>query len=250
MDKSKKSSAEMEDKKIFKVKVTKDGPYLVSGGLPLSKEIIGTDKHGDSVEWKKGEAYPEKDSYSLCRCGRTKDTPYCDGNHDETGFDGTETASREKYVKQAGKITGPDLDLTDAETLCAGARFCHGRKGRVWDLTRESGNPKSKQTAIKQACDCPAGRLVAWDKNTGKAIEPKHVPGISIVEDPKEKVSGPLWLKGGVPVESADGTKYETRNRVTLCRCGKSANKPFCDASHIEAGYNDGDESLKSNTPA
>jgi len=46
-------------------------------------------------------------------------------------------------------------------------------------------------------------------------------------------------------VESSDGTVYESRNRATLCRCGKSLNKPYCDGTHIMAGFNDGDESLK-----
>lgn len=76
-------------------------------------------------------------------------------------------------------------------------------------------------------------------------IEPEFEPSIELIEDPQEKASGPIWLKGGIELEAADGTKYETRNRVTLCRCGKSHNKPFCDGSHIRARFNDGDENLK-----
>ena len=68
---------------------------------------------------------------------------------------------------------------------------------------------------------------------------------ISLVEDPQNKVSGPIALRGGILVESSDGTTYEVRNRQTLCRCGKSQNKPFCDGSHIDEGFNDGDDSLK-----
>ena len=37
----------------------------------------------------------------------------------------------------------------------------------------------------------------------------------------------------------ADGTTYETRNRVTLCRCGASKNKPLCDGSHGDVGFHD-----------
>ena len=54
------------------------------------------------------------------------------------------------------------------------------------------------------------------------------------------EVSGPLWVRGGVPVVSADGYEYEVRNRVTLCRCGSSENKPFCDGSHASIGFTDG----------
>ncbi|MGH9998927.1 MAG: CDGSH iron-sulfur domain-containing protein [Nitrosopumilaceae archaeon] len=37
-----------------------------------------------------------------------------------------------------------------------------------------------------------------------------------------------------------DGTQYEKRNRVTLCRCGASSNKPFCNGSHASIKFNDG----------
>ena len=86
---------------------------------------------------------------------------------------------------------------------------------------------------------------MVWDKKTGKPIEPKLEPAITIIEDPQANVSGPIGLKGGIELESSDGTNYEARNRMTLCRCGKSKNKPFCDASHRTAKFNDGDESLK-----
>ena len=60
-----------------------------------------------------------------------------------------------------------------------------------------------------------------------------------VIEDPAERVSGPLWVRGGIPVIAADGFAYEVRNRVTLCRCGASANKPFCDGSHFKVGFRD-----------
>ena len=46
----------------------------------------------------------------------------------------------------------------------------------------------------------------------------------------------PIWVRGGVKVVAADGTPYEQRNRVTLCRCGQSSNKPFCDGTHAHVG--------------
>jgi hypothetical protein len=91
--------------------------------------------------------------------------------------------------------------------------------------------------AIEEACACPSGSLVAWDKASGAALEPASEPGISLIEDPGAGLSGPLWVKGGVPGESADGFEYERRNRVTLCRCGLSKKKPFCDGAHIKAGF-------------
>ncbi len=215
-----------------KVIVSGNGPYLVSGNLPMMDEFITVDRNGFALGWKKGKSYPQKENYALCRCGHSTNKPYCTGAHAEKGFNGRETASRKKYLDQAGKITGPELVLTDARPLCSSAGFC-GRDKGTWKLTEESDNRRSKKLAIQQACNCPSGRLVVWDKKTGKAIEPKHKPSVSIVEDPGAGASGPIWLKGGIPVESANGAKYEVRNRVNLCRCGKSMNKPFCDGRHL-----------------
>jgi CDGSH-type Zn-finger protein len=55
-----------------------------------------------------------------------------------------------------------------------------------------------------------------------------------VTENPPGGAEGPLWVKGGIPVEAADGFEYEKRNRVTLCRCGRSGHKPFCDGSHLK----------------
>jgi CDGSH-type Zn-finger protein len=129
--------------------------------------------------------------------------------------------------------------LTDAEELCATARFCH-RAGGTWKLVKNSDDLESKEIAITEACDCPSGRLVAWDKKSGKAIEPEFQPSIGLVEDPEKRVSGPIWVKGVVPIESSSAQKYEIRNRVTLCRCGASENKPFCDGRHIDIEFDDG----------
>jgi hypothetical protein len=134
-------------------------------------------------------------------------------------------------AERTAHIEGPRLDLDDTEELCAGARFCD-RAGGIWNLVEED-DAVAVRTATEEACNCPSGRLVVKDKN-GKVIEPELEPGIAVVHDPAAGGMGPLWVKGGIPVTSADGKTYEVRNRVTLCRCGRSKNKPFCDASHIE----------------
>jgi len=226
-----------------KIVVSKNGPYLVSGSLPLGKEISEVGKEGEPEQWVKSKQYPDQENYALCRCGRSANKPFCDGTHARVGFDGTETASRKLYAEQAQKIEGPGIYLEDAESLCAAGRFCHP-EGGTWNLALESADPGKRELAIQQACNCPSGRLVAHDKKTGKPIEPNCAPSISLVEDPQAKSSGPIWVKGGVEIEPEDGKVYETRNRVTLCRCGRSNNKPFCDGSHIRFRFNDGDESL------
>jgi CDGSH-type Zn-finger protein len=220
------------------IKVSKHGPYLVSGDIPLDKAQIIGDATGTPAKWEFGEKYSHQANYALCRCGLSNNKPFCDGTHNEANFDGTETANRQPCLAQSETTRGPDLDLTDAEPLCAVARFCH-RGGDTWTLTEHSDDPKSKELAIQEAGDCPSGRLTAWEKNSGKPLEPKLEPSISVVEDTVQKVSGPLWVKGGIQVEAVDGFQYEIRNRGTLCRCGQSSNKPFCDGTHVKINFHE-----------
>jgi CDGSH-type Zn-finger protein len=218
-------------KKKGKIKICENGPYIVQGGIPLSDQILVPDAEGLSIRWHKGKEYPVKEEYELCRCGHSKTMPFCDSTHAEIFFDGTETASREPFVNQAEpKTSGPELELTDVVALCALARFCD-RAGGVWDNTRKSDDPEAKKIAIQEVSDCPAGRLVLHDKS-GNLIEPEFEPSIGLVLDPVVAELGPIWVRGGIPIESSDGTTYEIRNRVTLCRCGSSTNKPFCDGRH------------------
>ena len=217
----------------FKIKVSNNGPYLISSGIPLVEQVIVTDAEGYSCEWHTGRKHPVQGNYALCRCGKSNKKPFCDGTHTQVYFDGTETASREPYLEQAERISGPDVELTDARELCALARFCE-RAGGIWDLVQKPNIPDAKDIAIEEARNCPSGRLVVWDKNNN-GIEPKFKLSIALVEDPQESVQGPIWVRGGIPIESVNGTIYEIRNRITLCRCGRSSNKPFCDGGHCNA---------------
>ena len=213
------------------IEITKDGPYLVSGGLPLSEQHIVTNAEGESLDYREGKKFPVQPQFALCRCGHSCHKPFCDGTHTKIKFDGTETASRESYLKQAETTEGATASLTDAEVLCAFARFCDP-KGRIWNLMGQTDDPEIRKIVEFEAGHCPSGRLVVWDKKTGKPIEPKFQPSLGLIEDTEKKVSGPIWVRGGIPVISADGKPYEVRNRITLCRCGRSNNKPFCDGSH------------------
>ncbi len=226
-------------KKAPRIKVTKDGPYIVTGGVPLVQENIITGEDGEPEKWEKGPVFPRRDTYSLCRCGVSKAKPFCDGSHVEAGFDGTETANQEGYLERAERTIGPGVDLTWSAELCAAARFCH-RGEEAWGYAERSDDPAARAAAVEEACNCPSGSLTAWEKGSGKAIEPACEPSIGLTEGCKDGTSGPIWVKGGIPIESAEGVVYETRNRVTLCRCGKSGNKPFCDGTHVLTGFKSG----------
>lgn len=222
-----------------KIKVLKDGPYLVTGSVSLAEDLVVRDPDGEPERWEKGREFPGAASFALCRCGRTKTPPFCDGIHAAAGFDGTETAGGESYDADAEKTAGPGVDLTWSARYCMLARFCH-RGGDAWTLTEHSDVPANRDLAVQESRDCPSGALIAWDKKTGRALEPDLDPSIGLVEDRESGLSGPIRVKGGIPVESADGTVYEVRNRVTLCRCGASNRMPFCDGAHLSCAYKSG----------
>ncbi|MFC7395287.1 CDGSH iron-sulfur domain-containing protein [Scopulibacillus cellulosilyticus] len=49
--------------------------------------------------------------------------------------------------------------------------------------------------------------------------------------------NGPLVVTGSFELTDAEGNAFETKKAVSLCRCGRSSNKPFCDGTHREIGF-------------
>ena len=187
----------MSDALHMKIVVSEDGPYVVTGEVPLSVQVITPNKQDQSWEWTEGRAFPAQSGYKLCRCGGSRSAP------------------------------------------CAFARFCDVG-GKIWSLIDETDNLKARALVVREANHCPSGRLVVHDRETGAEIEEALPPSIGLVEDPVLWCSGPLWVRGSIRVESANGKQFERRNRVTLCRCGASDNKPFCNGSHASVKFHDG----------
>ncbi|MDQ1279523.1 MAG: hypothetical protein QG670_785 [Thermoproteota archaeon] len=219
-----------------RVTVNMNGPYTVYGNLPLNVKEIIRNSAGEASGWSVIRRYPNQRIYTLCRCGKSRSKPFCDGTHDKKGFDEAETASLKRYFEQAEIEEALGISLADVQSLCAASRFCHGAGG-IWNLLEKSGDPKIRKIIVEEACNCASGRLVAIDKQSQKPIEPLLEKAISLVEDPIEGISGPIRLEGGVELVSHDGKQYETRNRITICRCGKSKNKPFCDSTHVHTRF-------------
>src|ERR1039458_5666428 len=107
MNKSEQPKAQIE--------ITKNGPYLVKGGLPLSEQAIVTNAEGESLEYKARKKYQAQAKLVFRGGGQWGHNPFCDGPHAKIDFDGTETASREPYLEQAETIEGQTMLLTDAE---------------------------------------------------------------------------------------------------------------------------------------
>lgn len=218
------------------VRVLKNGPYVVNG-LPLSRQKIARDDIGFSIGWEARQVIETGEIYALCRCGKSGTKPFCDGTHDAVRFDGTETEIGKTYMAEAIVVDGPKLRMYDVPHLCAYTRHCHDLQGDAWEMTEKSDNPELAEIAKREARSCPSGRLVMMDKEQMTLDEPDYEPEAVLIADDETATAGPIWVKGGIQITSADGGEYEVRNRVTLCRCGQSSRKPYCDSSHIATGF-------------
>ena len=84
---------------------------------------------------------------------------------------------------------------------------------------------------------CPTGAL-RYERVDGRPGEQPHRPTI-VMPIP----DGPLLLVGDLLVEDPDGNEIAHEERLTLCRCGKTRNQPFCDNSHLRRGWRSGPDS-------
>jgi CDGSH-type Zn-finger protein len=219
-----------------KIVVRENGPYIVYGGIPLLKKTQVVSEYGEPLTWKnEGQIPVEGDVYKLCRCGKSAQMPFCDKTHKTIEFDGTETADpgptegRQRPLKK-----GVHLFIKKDPSLCMTSGFCGFYKAPLSTFIAESGDTQKRSLAMAMVERCPAGSLT-YSIEPGEAdIEPDLPQAIADTTEITSEgaIMGSLWVMGGIPVERADGQPFETRNRVTLCNCGKSTNKPLCDGTH------------------
>ena len=225
----------------MRIKTLPNGPFKVTGNVPLDEKVIRPQGYG--YRWEDGRELPQKEEYYLCRCGHSENAPFCDGAHGNNKFDGSETAAKAPYVDRVDYFEGPQIDLAD-DNRCGFVRFCHsedshGKGSEAWSMAMMASSAEEVALAKDVAWACPAGRLTP-KPHDGDFEEPELERGITVVQDPQKGVSAGLYVHGEIALEGANGEEYELRNRYLLCRCGASRNKPFCDAFHVPASFDDG----------
>ena len=95
-------------------------------------------------------------------------------------------------------------------------------------------NPEGAETdaIINQVQQCPSGALSFYYNNQEEKDEEKEAVRMEV----KVTSGGPLMVAGEVKIIHKDGSE-ELRKNAALCRCGLSANKPFCDGSHRKSDF-------------
>lgn len=195
-----------------------DGPLLVNNLSNLSN------RHGPL------ETSP---SMALCRCGASKNKPFCDGSHQQIGFKSTRAGNRPTDQRIA--YVGKHITIYDNRSLCAHAGYCTDSLASVFRLKQEpwidpDGAPVDEIiAAIKR---CPSGAL-SYSVEGVTPSAPVQPGSILIAPNGPYVVSGEVELAG---IEWGEGA---SRLQYTLCRCGASHNKPFCDGSHWAINFSD-----------
>lgn len=155
---------------------------------------------------------------------------FCDGTHKQVGFDGSKRAEG-SYDDRAQAYVGTGVIVRDDRSICTHAGFCGTAATNVWKMVPDTARTDIRSQVIAMVERCPSGALTYTVGSHEGSVEPPLATVVSVVPD------GPLFVSGGVPVTRSDGAILEPRNRVTLCRCGQSKNKPLCDGSHVDVGF-------------
>ena len=198
---------------------------LPNGPLVVKQLKRLTNSRGDSLE--------SKESFTLCRCGASANKPFCDGSHRKIGFSDQNSAERSKDVRDT--YAGKEISIHDNRFLCSHAAICTDRLKSVFKLGEEPWIDPDGDTAgaiAELVRQCPSGALSYTFQSLPQDDEAPE-PGITVSKN------GPYFVTGEVSLEGGQWSKDADRRRFALCRCGASANKPFCDGSHWEAGFSD-----------
>ena len=218
-----------------KIVITEDGPYVVHGGIPLVHKIQIVSEYGEPLTWKTGEVIAAPETYELCRCGHSGFKPFCDVTHALIDFDGTESAdTRPTAERQVTFPGGTNIVVKRDYSICSEAGFCANRRTCIEEMVAHTDDTEIRALVMAMVERCPSGSYVYAIQEGEEEIEPDLPQQIAVTTEITSDgpIDGPLWVTGRIPIERADGQPFETRNRVTLCRCGRSKIAPLCDGTH------------------
>jgi len=208
-----------------KIACLPNGPYYLLNDPDPSPVPNLRRSSGDDCATARGVA--------LCRCGGSSNKPFCDGTHGKAGFTDRNTAdpARNKRKAYAGKL----ITILDNRAICSHAAFCTDELKEVFrhhDQPWIEPDGAAVEEIIATIKKCPSGAL-SYAIDGVEALPPQRPPLVTVTDNGPYAVTGGIELMG---VEFGDGA---SREHYTLCRCGASKNKPFCDGSHWDANFRD-----------
>ncbi len=180
---------------------------------------------------------------ALCRCGHSGEKPYCDGTHGKCGWSDDKKPGRQP--NRVDDYKGKKIVIHDNRGVCSHAGFCTDGLPKVWRMRVEpwiDPDGDTLEKIIETIMKCPSGALSYSIDGVLHNAQDRD-PGIHVAKD------GPFVFVGGPDLETRTDETSATPEHYTLCRCGQSKNKPFCDGSHWYANFQDDGEGRKA-TPS
>jgi CDGSH-type Zn-finger protein len=202
------------------IKAAQDGPYIV-------KDLqIFSNRNG---------AMECKEAMGLCRCGQSANKPFCDGTHKKIGFSSENQLDSGK--DRLDTYQGKEITIHDNRSICAHAGYCTDGLPAVFRHRQDPFvDPGGADIGdiINIINQCPSGAL-SYTVEDDSETHIIHDASIFIAPN------GPYLVKGKAVLLDTAKAKGASETHCTLCRCGASKNKPFCDGSHWDIGFTDDD---------
>ncbi|MBL4762425.1 MAG: CDGSH iron-sulfur domain-containing protein [Gammaproteobacteria bacterium] len=183
----------------------------------------------------KNGAIDATETMALCRCGASANKPYCDGSHE--GIDFSSASQTPNNANQRDSYAGKNITIHDNRNICAHAGVCTDNLPKVFRMKQEpwiDPDAATAETIISTIDACPSGAL-SYSINDVEHTPSKTNAGIFIAPN------GPFVVAGDVDLVETDWAEGARKNQYTLCRCGASKSKPFCDGSHWSINFVDDD---------
>jgi CDGSH-type Zn-finger protein len=225
-----KRQQEQDNPKILSLS---NGPYyLINDMKPKIVEHL-QDDNGRSLSNISGVA--------LCRCGASKNKPFCDGTHSIIGFSSSNRVisddskiSKDKKKSYAGK----NITIHDNRKICSHAAECVNNLSSVFRFDARpwiDPNGANREDIIQTIRKCPSGALSYSIEGVENKDQNKRDPMVTVSKN------GPYLIIGGIDLigDNIQWAEGSSKEHYTLCRCGASNNKPFCDGMHKSINFVD-----------
>jgi CDGSH-type Zn-finger protein len=227
-----------QSKEKPKIMLLSNGPYYLINDM--EPKVV------ENLQNSEGQSLSAIRGVSLCRCGASNNKPFCDGTHSKIGFSSenkTINDNHDHVVKDKRKnYLGKGITIHDNRKICSHAAECVNNLSSVFKLNaRPWINPNAAETAeeiINTIRKCPSGALSYSVDGIEYRDQNERKPMITVSK------GGPYLVTGGIDLIGDNNSNIQwaegsSKEHYTLCRCGASNNKPFCDGMHRMINFKD-----------
>jgi CDGSH-type Zn-finger protein len=180
-----------------------------------------------------GEPCVSVQGAALCRCGGSKNKPFCDGTHGTIGF--TDQRIVDDNRNRRMSYVGKRITIHDNRSICAHVGFCTSHLKTVFRIGQKpwiDPDGASVEEIIETVNKCPSGAL-SYSIDDIEYKDQDREPLVKVINN------GPYAVTGGIELVGVMFSEGASKEHYTLCRCGASKNKPFCDGTHWRLGFRD-----------